>query len=215
MTDVTTFISFLTEAHGLNYSSGQYQDSKHEESIRQLLLKYGFTEFPQGSVTGYQAVRSVLPRGSFVCQPAGSNGNPDFLVRFSDGTYQDLEAKSTKGSKPMYNGVPPKKGCVYILSSAKYGSAVFHGDDVVTQADRDAWDRYVNTLRSADSIYNAAQSKAKGYARAMYDDRQTQHFNRLTRQNLFDSAVQRTRAAVVTTIPLGDRITLTAPTVPA
>jgi hypothetical protein len=217
--NVATFIAFLTDAfQNLSYSQGSYSGSQHEESIRKLLIQYGFKEFNKGMITGYKNVRAALPAGHFVCQPAGSNGNPDFLVRFSDGTYQDLEAKSTKGDKPMYNGVPPKAGCIYILTSEKYNqTAIFHADDVM--ASRKLWEDYVKELRTIDSKYNALQSDWTGYSRQMFADKSTKHFDAMVRADLFQKTLDRLTVTVgpattgnATVIPLGSNITLAAPT---
>ena len=189
--NVTTFIAFLTDAfQNLSYASGSYSGSKHEESIRQLLIRNGFKEFNKGSITGYHNVKAELPIGCFVCQPAGSNGNPDFLIRFQDGSYQDLEAKSTKGDKPMYNGVPPKTGCIYILTSEKYNrTAIFHADDIMLY--RDLWNQYVAELRAVDAKYNSKQNDWIGYSRQMYSDRSTKHFDSLVRNDLFQKTIER------------------------
>ena len=189
--NVSIFIDFLTDAfQNLSYSSGSYSDSPHEESIRNLLIQYGFKEFHKGNIKGYQNVRTALPAGCFVCQPAGSNGNPDFLIRFDDGSYQDLEAKSTKGDKPMYNGVPPKEGCIYILTSEKFNkTAIFHADDVMTS--RKLWEDYVSELRKVDVKFNSLQSDWTGYSRQMYSDRATKHFNPVVREDLFKKTIGR------------------------
>lgn len=194
--NVTTFIAFLTDAfQNLSYSSGSYSGSKHEESIRQLLIQYGFKEFNKGTTTGYRNVKAMLPAGHFVCQPAGSNGNPDFLIRFQDGSYQDLEAKSSKGDKPMYNGVPPKEGCIYILTSEKHNqTAVFHADDIM-QA-RQLWAEYVAELRKVDAKYNALQPYWTGYSRQMYSDRSTKHFDAWIRDDLFQKTLDRLQVNV-------------------
>jgi hypothetical protein len=190
---VTNFIAFLTDAfQNLAYASGSYSGSKHEEAIRQLLIQYGFKEFNKGNLKGYQTVRNHLPKGSFVCQPAGSNGNPDYLIRYDNGNYQDLEAKSTKGKAPMYNGVPPKEGCIYILTSEKTGqTAVFHADDIMTSSNRTLWCQYIQELRKIDSKYNALQMDWTGYARQMYSDKQTNHFDPTVRQDLFKKVLDR------------------------
>lgn len=188
-----SFIAFLTDAqNNLTYSNGSYSESKHEDSIFALLIQHGFKEFNKGDLKGYSNVKAALPVGHFVTQPAGKNGNPDFLIRFANGHYQDLEAKSTKGSKPMYNGVPPKEGCIYILSSERHNqTAVFHADDIMTAADRQRWSNYVKDLRKVDAAYNASQTKATGYARQMYDDKNTKHFDVSVRTNLFDRVIGR------------------------
>ena len=217
--NVTNFIAFLTDAfQNLAYASGSYSGSKHEESIRQLLIRYGFKEFNKGSLTGYWNVRGSLPKGHFVCQPAGSNGNPDFLIRFDDGNFQDLEAKSTKGSKPMYNGVPPKPGCIYILSSEKHKkSCVFHADDIMTDQSRKIWNEYVAALRVVDSQFNSLQTEWIGYSRQMFDDKSTKHYDPMIRNDLFQKVINRFTVGPVTsapnavTIPLNQNITLSTP----
>ena len=217
--NVDTFIAFLTDAfQNLAYASGSYSGSKHEESIRQLLIRYGFKEFHKGHLTGYNSVRNALPKGHFVCQPAGSNGNPDFLIRFDTGQYQDLEAKSTKGSKPMYNGVPPKPGCIYILSSDKHKkTCVFHADDIMTPESRRVWDEYVMELRKVDAKFNAFKCGWTGYSRQMFDDKSTSHYDPEVRSDLFEKVIARfaigpvTQVANAQTIPLGKNITLSTP----
>lgn len=219
---VANFIAFLIDAFkNLSYSRGSYSGSQHEESIRNLLIQYGFKEFHKGNIKGYQNVRTALPVGCFVCQPAGSNGNPDFLIRFDDGSYQDLEAKSTKGDKPMYNGVPPKGGCIYILTSEKFNkTAIFHADDVM--AAREQWEEYVGELRKVDAKFNSLQSHWTGYSRQMYSDRSTKHFDPLVRGDLFKKILKRFNVTIgpvtdipnAMIIPFNKNMTLNSPELP-
>lgn len=148
----------------------------HEDAIADLLVKNGFVKevnknFPKLkdwmikdweknnfdpnfitnlSDTNYKTQPNktfgMMPKGSFLSQPTGSQNFPDFLIRDFDGRFLILEAKSgKKGPKqtanpnnttpaPMWNNSLPKPfSVVYVLSNERVdGTTFFLGQDVIS-----------------------------------------------------------------------------------
>jgi hypothetical protein len=83
-------------------------------------------------------VPGLLP-GQFICQPAGSQSFPDFLICDFSGTFVIVEAKSggteeRGGRVPAWNDSLVKKDAIYIFSSGFYNeTTVFLGQDVLDQ----------------------------------------------------------------------------------
>jgi hypothetical protein len=122
----------------------------HEYAVTQKVLEGGFVEdrkenYPKlkksllkkwaetGDDTKLRLVTQGMAPGSFILQPAGSQGFPDILVKDFNDRYVALECKSGKdGSTPMWNDNLPKPDTVYILSSGKTDSTtIFLGRDVL------------------------------------------------------------------------------------
>lgn len=87
----------------------------------------------------------LMPKGSYLMQPAGGQSFPDFLIRDFDGRFIAVEAKSGKKKDgqtqddgnstgaPMWNDNLPKLGAIYIYSNEKVNqTTVFMGRDVIT-----------------------------------------------------------------------------------
>jgi hypothetical protein len=68
----------------------------------------------------------------------------------------DLELKSSKEPKPVYNSGLPKRGVVYIFCSKKYQqTTVFFGQDVVTERKRGLYDDLIKEIRAVVSAHQA------------------------------------------------------------
>jgi hypothetical protein len=124
----------------------------HEEAVAERVKQAGFVEvskaaYPKltktllkkwaetGDATHLSQVLATLQNGTYILQPAGSQGFPDILVKDFSGAYVALECKSGKdGQCPMWNDNVPKPNTIYILSSGAYNATtVFLGKDVITQ----------------------------------------------------------------------------------
>ena len=151
---MTKMNQFFSEVLTLGYKSNSQDNPLHELQVEALLIKYGIN---------YQA------------QPNGIQNSPDFRVTLEDGKTVDLECKSSKQTYPTYNGGLPKKGVVYIFSSAKYDeTTVFFADDVVSDKKRELYDNLTEELNSVLKMYQMDenwQEDSRGfdfYIRNMY-----------------------------------------------
>ena len=125
--------------------------SKHEEAVAERIRLAGFTEFKKsqfpklkpnilkkwvrdGDDTQLRSVTYGLPPGSYILQPANSQGFPDILVKDFNDRYISVECKSVeKNSTPMWNDNLPRPDSIYVLSSGITNSTtVFLGKDVIT-----------------------------------------------------------------------------------
>ena len=101
--------------------------------------------------------------------------SPDFRVTLPTGKTVDIECKSSKQTFPTYNGGLPKKGVVYIFSSAKYNeTTVFFADDVVSDKKRQQFANLTeepNTVLKMYQMEEEWQEDSRGfdfYIRNMY-----------------------------------------------
>lgn len=126
----------------------------HEDAVAVRLTDASFTEedktkYPllsksllkawveTGDDTELRNATKGMPVGTFIKQPAGSQGLPDILVKDFDNTYIAIECKSTgrKVNTPMWNDNVPKQDIIYVISSAKYdATTIFLGKDVISNA---------------------------------------------------------------------------------
>ena len=132
-----------------NARSGQTV-AGHEAAVGLRVEEAGFTEvnrsaYPKlsksilkkwsktGNAGQLEQVLSTLPNGSYILQPAGTQGFPDLLVKDFSGKYLALECKSSKDSCPMWNDNIPQQEAIYILSCAPplNETTVFLGADVI------------------------------------------------------------------------------------
>ena len=125
----------------------------HEEAVAVRIRDAGFAEqerslYPKlkkgllkrwaesGVDTDLRRVTQGMPLGSFILQPAGSQGFPDILVRDFNDRFVAIECKSGQGGLcPMWNDNLPKPNTIYVLSSGAVNeTTVFLGRDVMTAA---------------------------------------------------------------------------------
>lgn len=124
----------------------------HEEAVAIRIRDSGFTEqdkslYPKlkkgllkkWAETGIDAdlrrVTAGMPQGTFILQPAGSQGFPDILVKDFGDRFVAIECKSGQsGLCPMWNDNLPKPDAIYVLSSGRLDeTTVFMGQDVMTK----------------------------------------------------------------------------------
>jgi len=92
----------------------------------------------------------TMANGTFLDQPFGDNGSPDFLVKINDDFILPIEAKSTKtANNPKYNNTIPKKNYLYVFcNQSKIGvlgklgdipkgeTTIYLGYDILTDLQR-------------------------------------------------------------------------------
>ncbi len=145
---------FWQEVLLLPYKSNSQDNPLHEKQVMALLDKFGY---------------------KYQYQPNGEQNSPDFRVTLPTGKTVDIECKSSKQTFPTYNGGLPKKGVVYVFSSAKYDeTTVYFAEDVVSERKRELYAQLVEDLNSVLKTYQMDddwQEDDRGfdfYMRAMY-----------------------------------------------
>ena len=173
-----TLNNFFSQVLEMPYEMNRYGDSQHEQRVAELLTDNGFTVVGNRTKKQYKKEYGNdfenLPEGVFLSQPNGNNASPDFLGKVN-GKIVQLECKSSKQGHPTYNGGLPKKGVVYIFSSARYnGTTVFFAEDVVSDAKRQMYARLVEEIDALVESYQLDEEWSNDdrgfdfYPRAMY-----------------------------------------------
>jgi len=117
--------AFFEDVLELLYKGNSQGNPEHENQVEELLIKNGL---------------------KYVAQPNGTQNSPDFHVYYKDDVIS-LECKSSKETFPTYNGGLPKKGVIYIFSSARYNeTTMYFAEDVVSDVDRKWLDETVVRL---------------------------------------------------------------------
>lgn len=150
------------QARSGNYNYG------HEFAVAQHIKAAGFTEhnkdtYPKlkkgllkkwaetGNDADLRRATEGLPVGSYILQPAGSQGFPDILVKDFNDRFVAVECKSGKyGLCPMWNDNLPKPNTIYVLSSGLINATtIFLGRDVMTER---MLDSQLNMLKELNEI---------------------------------------------------------------
>lgn len=167
----------------------------HEDAVALKLKDHGFVEesknnYPKlskallrkwaetGNDKKLKEVAGNMPNGSYITQPAGSQGFPDVLVRDFDGRFIAMECKSTQSSgTPMWNDSLPKPNSIYIMNSGKYNqTTVFMGRDVITQAQQDLMDEQEREIQLIVEKYASKLSAIDTFKRGFLQKSRRQHF---------------------------------------
>lgn len=157
----------------------------HENEVAVGFRNAGFTEEPKtaypkltgkilkawakgGPDTELQQVTKGMPDGSFIIQPAGSQGFPDILVKDFNGRFVAIECKSAKGTCPMWNDNVPRPDSIYIFCSQLTNqTTIFMGRDVITQAMYDAMEQVKTAVgaffKTQNHILAAADKFGRGW----------------------------------------------------
>lgn len=190
MTDILAMPYFKNEHHG---SAGA--KFGHEDAVALKIKTAGFTEvnisqFPKltkkilkewastGNTTLITTVTVKLPPGSFIIQPAGSQGFPDILVKDFCGRLIAVECKSGKnGTCPMWNDNVPRPESIYILSSGKENATtVFMGKDVIDTKTYNLLALQEAEIEVIVKKYNLLMPAADKFKRGWIQKSRKQHF---------------------------------------
>lgn len=120
-------VAAVVEGSGFN----RVDRTLYPKLTKTLLKKWATTR----DDTALRAATEGLPVGSYILQPAGTQGFPDVLVKDFNDRFVALECKSGQGGLcPMWNDNLPKMDAIYILSSGITNSTtIFLGRDVITE----------------------------------------------------------------------------------
>lgn len=181
------FVNENARSGGAKYS--------HEDAVATRVRAAGFTEvskslYPKltksvlkkwantGDVTKIKNILVDMPNGSYIVQPAGTQGFPDILVKDFTSTYVALECKSGKnGLCPMWNDNVPKQNAIYILSSGKANATtIFLGKDVITPEEQALMDEEEAEIAEIVKKYNQKMSTIDKFNRGWLQKSRKQHF---------------------------------------
>jgi hypothetical protein len=167
----------------------------HEDAVAEKIKDNGFTEeqkvsYPKlsksvlrewaesGKTSELEKILITMPAGSYMVQPAGSQGFPDILVKDFCGRYVAVECKSGKnGVCPMWNDNTPKPMAIYVLSSgAEDSTTIFMGKDVITPEEQALMDELQKKLADVVKIYTNKLKAIDTFKRGWIQKARKQHF---------------------------------------
>jgi hypothetical protein len=139
-----------------------------------LLKKWAET----GDDTELRKATAGMPVGTFILQPAGTQGFPDVLVKDFGDRFVAIECKSGKsGLCPMWNDNIPKPDTIYILSSGiKNETTIFMGRDVITPEECALMDEQEAAIAKVVKEYNLKMKDIDKFGRGWHQKSRKQHF---------------------------------------
>ena len=167
----------------------------HEDAVAEKIKNSGFAEeqktsYPKlsksilrkwaesGKTDDLETILALMPAGSYIVQPAGSQGFPDILVKDFGGRYVAVECKSGKnGLCPMWNDNTPKPIAIYVLSSgAENATTIFMGKDVITPEEQALMDELEQKLAKVVTTYTNKLKAIDKFNRGWIQKSRKQHF---------------------------------------
>jgi len=132
----------LTQILNITYYPNPQNNPEHEIALKEHFINHDFKEFPvtekrfnkkefwEKHTTPNWEKANNIPNNIFIFQPFGSQNTPDFIIKYQN-ILIPLEAKSSKDTKPSFNGTLPHHNCIYAFTSKKYNKhTLFLGKDV-------------------------------------------------------------------------------------
>lgn len=192
--------NFVTEVLKMPYYKNEHARSGravfgHEAAVAEKIKAAGFSEvdktlYPNltkgllkkwaefGDDTDLRAATAGLSDGSYILQPAGSQGFPDILVKDYGNRFVAVECKSGKdGVCPMWNDNLPKPETVYVLSSGRLNkTTVFMGRDVITPEEQKLMNEQEAAIAKIVKEYNKKMSDFDKFRRGWIQKSRKQHF---------------------------------------
>ena len=130
MLDGTRMVDFLNRLKSLPWANGD----DHEARVGEILDEYGI---------------------HYTYQPNGTQNYPDYEIPTRWGII-NLECKSNKNAKPMYNSGRPHADGLYVFTSQKYNeTTLFWGDDILSLDKRELYDRMLLEMKDVLVRYQA------------------------------------------------------------
>lgn len=163
----------------------------HELFTKNILLNEGFTEvsnkliqfnseeFWENHYLQNWEKANNIPNKTVIIQPFGSQKTPDKIIKYKN-ILIPWEDKSSKDTKPTYNGGLPKLECFYIFTSEKHDkTTIFRGKDIISKETRERFIAHHEAHRKLDEEFNKTEKIQEDeynrgfifYTRAMYDQR--------------------------------------------
>ncbi len=170
-------------------------DFGHEAAVAERIKTSGFTEidkeaYPKvtktllkrwaetGNDSALRAATVGMPEGTYILQPAGSQGFPDILVKDFGDRFVSLECKSGQtGLCPMWNDNLPKPETIYVLSSGSTNqTTVFMGRDVISPEEQKLMDEQEAAVAKIVKEYNQKMAALDKFNRGWIQKSRKQHF---------------------------------------
>lgn len=169
----------------------------HEKAVEQRILAAGFTKVEKtkndfkgitktllkkwirtGDDTDLRLAAAGLPIGSYIAQPSGSQGSPDFLIFDYGDRFVGIECKSGQsGLCPMWNDSLPGRNVIYVLSSGEMNqTTIFLGDDVLSEAERQLMEAQEREVAEVVKKYNQLSKAVDKNNRGFIQKSRKQHF---------------------------------------
>ena len=174
----------------------------HEDAVKDILLSENLKQFvppkqKQKTIYGWienSSLSGIMPLNTFISQPCGSQQNPDFIVKFVDGSILAIECKSCNSTKPLYNSGGIKPNYFYVFSSQKINKTVtYMGHNIINEKQQKLIDDHIKESRKRDDILNTklkeCDTNGRGvcwYTRAMIgqcgDSKYTNYFTHINKE---------------------------------
>jgi len=167
----------------------------HEQAVSERVRQAGFVEvdiknYPKikksmlkrwaqtGDDTELRSATQGLAPGSFIAQPAGTQGFPDLLVLDFNNVFRSIEAKSGQtGLCPMWNDNLPMPDTIYVLSSGlRNETTVFLGRDVISPEEQALMNEEEAEIAKVVKEYNRRMAAIDKFNRGWIQKSRKQHF---------------------------------------
>lgn len=150
-------------------------DKKSYPKVTKSLLKKWATD---GDDTELRKATVGLPVGTFILQPAGTQGFPDVLVKDFNDRFVAVECKSGQnGLCPMWNDNVPKPNTLYVLASGEVNqTTIFMGCDVISPEEQQLMDEQEAAIAAVVKLYNQKMAAIDKFGRGWLQKSRKQHF---------------------------------------
>jgi hypothetical protein len=167
----------------------------HEDAVASKIREAGFSEEDKTSYpkltkgllkkwaesnndTDLRKATVGMPAGTFILQPAGTQGFPDVLVKDFTDRFVSIECKSGKnGVCPMWNDNLPKPNTIYVLASgARNETTIFIGKDVITPEEQVLMNEQEAEIAKIVKKYNSKMNAIDMFNRGFLQKSRRQHF---------------------------------------
>lgn len=167
----------------------------HESAVAEKVKLAGFSEFPKiqykkvtktllrewaesGNDTELRQSTQGLPIGSYILQPAGSQGFPDILIKDFNDRFVAIECKSSEDATcPMWNDNLPKSNIIYVFTSEKVNkTTIFLGQDVITEELKQSQLAMIDELKQVVEKYKAINEQLDMFKRGWLTKFRPQNF---------------------------------------
>lgn len=158
---------FLNMPYYKNYAAASglvHNIANHEDAVRDILISANLVKVAlktnKNSILNWiehPEESTIMPNNSFIEQPCGPNGNPDFIIKFCDGTILALECKTTKPkhAPPVYNSGGVSSNYYYVFSNEERNETVtYMGYCIRTEEQQLEIDKYIVEARIRDELFN-------------------------------------------------------------
>jgi len=161
LTEMLTMPYFKNEASA---SGAVHNVARHEDALVLVLKKHGFHtgNMPVG-IKRDDALKWIknpelalnIPNGIFIEQPFGTHNSPDFIIKVSDKVIIFLEAKSVKGTSPMYNSGGISQDFLYVFCSEQTNqTTIYMGSSIISVEQQRIIDEHIQEARKRDDELN-------------------------------------------------------------